>query len=231
MAKGKKKALISEPLPLETKGNPLYYQSGAKKGQLKPQKRSLSIPEYSEAIKKKGITKGKYEEIAKEATEAYEFESKVFALEGETLEQYVDRQLNEAIKMMDSFYDIELEIKQIEEYFNGKQYMSFYTNIVGEKSRKEFGRRKSFDFVVNDLFMYHNSIEPLPFLLFIKFRIYPTRKRIEYRLDRRTNEPENVTEEDSNYEFSDVYGNHGYLGQELKGEKKTGKILTYNGKR
>jgi len=225
MAKGKKKALEAVPLPFEIKGNPLYYQSGAKKGQLKPQKRTLAIPDYKEEYKKKGITKGKYEEIAKEATEAYQFESKVFANEGETLEEYVNRQLNEAIKMMDSYYDIELEIKQIEDYFNGKQYLSFYTNIVGEKSKKEFGRRKSFDFVVSDLFFYHNSIEPLPFLLFINFRIYPSRKRIEYRLDRRTNEPENVTENEQSYEFEDIYGNHGYLGQELKGERKTGQKI------
>ena len=98
MAKGKKKALEAVPLPFEIKGNPLYYQSGAKKGQLKPQKRTLAIPDYKEEYKKKGITKGKYEEIAKEATEAYQFESKVFANEGETLEEYVNRQLNEAIK-------------------------------------------------------------------------------------------------------------------------------------
>ena len=167
-----------------------------------------------------GITKGFFTNEASQLFKIYDKEKEVFALENETLDEFIQRGLKRAVEMQKEPYFIELEFDQVQEYFgSGKQYMKFHTNNPKnpKKSKTGFGRRISLAEMKADIFVYIKEIEPQPFLFFVTFTIYPHRKRIEYSLDRRQIKPENVLEKqdskkDPSYNFEDIHGNRGYLG-------------------
>ena len=167
-----------------------------------------------------GVTKGFFTNEASQLFKIYDKEKEVFALENETLDEFIQRGLKRAIDMQKEPYFIELEINQIDEHFGGgKQYMKFHTNnpTNPKRSKTGFGRRISLAQMKADIFLYLKEIEPQPFLFFVTFTIQTHKKRVEYSLDRRQVNPENVfkrkdSKKDPLYHFEDIHGNRGYLG-------------------